>query len=91
MALNQRLQARLSQNLVLTPALQQAIKLLPMSTLELVNLLTQEVIDNPMLEEVSLEEAQTTEINEQSDMSDTQEPDTESPTAWDEVSRTLAR
>ena len=74
MALNQRLQARLSQNLVLTPALQQAIKLLPMSTLELVNLLTQEVIDNPMLEEVSLEEAQTTEINEQSD---TQEPDTE--------------
>ena len=85
MALNQRLQARLSQNLVLTPALQQAIKLLPMSTLELVNLLTQEVIDNPMLEEVSSEEAQTTEINEQSDMSDTQEPDTESPTAWEDT------
>ena len=85
MALHQRLQARLSQNLVLTPALQQAIKLLPMSTLELVNLLTQEVIDNPMLEEVSLEDAQPTEINDQSDRSDTQEPETESPASWEDT------
>ena len=52
MALQQRLQTRLSQKLVLTPSLQQAIKLLPMTTLELVDLLTQEVVENPMLEEV---------------------------------------
>ena len=56
MALQQRLQTRLSQKLVLTPSLQQAIKLLPMSTLELVDLLTQEVVENPMLEEVTAED-----------------------------------
>ena len=52
MALQQRLQARLSQKLVMTQSLQQAIKLLPMSTFELADLLTQEVVENPMLEEV---------------------------------------
>ncbi|MCY4509770.1 MAG: RNA polymerase factor sigma-54 [Acidobacteria bacterium] len=56
MALQQRLQTRLSQKLVLTPSLQQAIKLLPMSTLELVDLLTQEVVENPLLEEVRAED-----------------------------------
>ncbi len=56
MALQQRLQTRLSQKLVLTPSLQQAIKLLPMSTLELVDLLTQEVVENPLLEEVTAED-----------------------------------
>ncbi len=56
MALQQRLQTRLSQKLVLTPSLQQAIKLLPMTTLELVDLLTQEVVENPMLEEVTAED-----------------------------------
>ena len=56
MALQQRLQTRLSQKLVLTPSLQQAIKLLPMSTLELADLLTQEVVENPMLEEVTAED-----------------------------------
>ena len=56
MALQQRLQTRLSQKLVMTPSLQQAIKLLPMSTLELAGLLTQEVVENPMLEEVPAED-----------------------------------
>ena len=56
MALQQRLQTRLSQKLILTPSLQQAIKLLPMTTLELVDLLTQEVVENPMLEEVPAED-----------------------------------
>ena len=56
MALQQRLQTRLSQKLILTPSLQQAIKLLPMTTLELVDLLTQEVVENPMLEEVQAED-----------------------------------
>ena len=43
---------RLSQKLVLTPSLQQAIKLLPMSTVDLVDLLNQEVVENPLLEEI---------------------------------------
>jgi RNA polymerase sigma-54 factor len=41
--------------------LQQAIKLLPMSTLELSDLLNQEVVENPMLEEVPTEELQPAE------------------------------
>ena len=48
MALQQRLglQIRLSQRLVLTPSLQQAIKLLPLTTLELADVLEQEVTEN---------------------------------------------
>jgi len=56
MALSQKLSARLSQKLILTPSLQQAIKLLPMTTLELADLLNQEMVENPLLEE-SVEEA----------------------------------
>jgi len=56
MAIQQKLQAKLAQKLILTPSLQQAIKLLPMSTLELADLLTQEVVENPLLEEVPTEE-----------------------------------
>ncbi len=58
MAIQQRLQTKLVQKLILTPSLQQAIKLLPMSTLELVDVLNQEVVENPMLEEVPSEELQ---------------------------------
>ena len=45
MAMHQKLalQAKLSQKLILTPSLQQAIKLLPMSTLELADMLNQEL------------------------------------------------
>jgi hypothetical protein len=38
------------------PVAQQAIKLLPMSTLELADLLNQEVVENPLLEEVPTED-----------------------------------
>src|SRR6478672_67083 len=61
MSIQQKLQARLSQKLILTPSLQQAIKLLPMTTLELAELLNQEMIENPMLEEQPLDEAPTPE------------------------------
>src|SRR6187455_168577 len=57
MAISQKLHARLVQKLILTPSLQQAIKLLPMSTLELAELLNQEMVENPLLEEVPAEEA----------------------------------
>ena len=55
MALSQKLSARLSQKLILTPSLQQAIKLLPMTTVELSELLTQEMVENPLLEEALAE------------------------------------
>jgi RNA polymerase sigma-54 factor len=58
MAIHQKLSTRLVQKLILTPSLQQAIKLLPMTTLELAELLNQEMVENPMLEEVPSEEAQ---------------------------------
>jgi len=50
------LQTRLSQRLILTPSLQQAIKLLPLTTLELAEVLEQEVTENPLLEEVPAQE-----------------------------------
>jgi|CXWL01.1.fsa_nt_gi RNA polymerase sigma-54 factor len=51
MGLEQRLSLRLSQRLVMTPSLQQAIKLLQMTRLELESTLTQELVENPVLEE----------------------------------------
>lgn len=50
------LSTRLSQRLILTPSLQQAIKLLPLTTLELAEVLEQEVMENPLLEEVPPQE-----------------------------------
>ena len=46
------LNLKMSQKLVMTPMLQQAIKLLPLARLELAQLVRQEVIDNPVLEEI---------------------------------------
>jgi len=54
--LQQKLQVRLAQKLILTPSLQLAIKLLPMTTLELSATLNQELIENPLLEELPSEE-----------------------------------
>src|SRR5262249_42602267 len=53
MALEQKLSLRLSQKLVMTPSLQQAIKLLQMTRMELDTLLTQELVENPVLEEAA--------------------------------------
>ena len=52
MALESRLELRLSQKLILTPQLQQAIKMLQMPHLELSDFLTLEMMENPLLEEV---------------------------------------
>ena len=51
MALEQKLHLRLSQKLIMTPSLQQAIKLLQMTKLELQEEITQELTENPLLEE----------------------------------------
>ncbi len=57
MALEQKLRLKLAQRLVMTPSLQQAIKLLQLSRLELEETLAQEILENPMLDvEESTEE-----------------------------------
>ena len=51
MALELKQQFKLSQQLVITPQLQQAIKLLQLSQPELVELVEAEMLENPLLEE----------------------------------------
>jgi RNA polymerase sigma-54 factor len=51
MGLELRQQLKLSQQLVMTPQLQQAIKLLQMSRVELLETVNQEMLENPLLEE----------------------------------------
>jgi RNA polymerase sigma-54 factor len=59
MSLEIKQQLRLSQQLVMTPQLQQAIKLLQLSRMELVDQVREELMENPLLEEFS--EIQATE------------------------------
>ena len=56
MALEAKLSLRTAQRLVMTAALQQAIKLLPLSRLELIERIQQEMLENPFLEEVATNE-----------------------------------
>ena len=77
MALEQKLNLRLSQRLVMTPSLQQAIKLLQMSRLELQEVLTQEMVENPILEDQEEEAQEPAERTES-----TQEPE-EAPASVD--------
>src|ERR1700688_1100613 len=82
MGISQKLHTKLVQKLILTPSLQQAIKLLPMSTLELADLLNQEVVENPMLEEVPTEDLQPAEAAVQQEKAE--EPKSEKGDAWDD-------
>lgn len=75
MALESRLELKLTQKLILTPQLQLAIKLLQMPQLELSQALSQELTNNPFLEEVvedkreelSREEIENSEVTPVSD------------------------
>jgi RNA polymerase sigma-54 factor len=51
MALNMRQELRMSQQLVMTPQLQQAIKLLQLSRMELQDLVRSELLENPLLDD----------------------------------------
>ena len=53
MAFELKQNLKLSQQLIMTPQLQQAIKLLQLSRLELVDVIQQEIEENPMLEETA--------------------------------------
>jgi RNA polymerase sigma-54 factor len=61
MAMEARLSLRQSQRVVMTPLLQQAIQLLQLSTLELQDVVQKELLENPLLEEVTPDTPETTD------------------------------
>ncbi len=65
MSLEIKQQLRMSQQLVMTPQLQQAIKLLQLSRMELVEQVRDELMENPLLEELS--EISATEVRIESE------------------------
>jgi RNA polymerase sigma-54 factor len=77
MALEQKLRLKLAQRLVMTPSLQQAIKLLQLSRLELEEALAQEILENPILD---VEEQQEESVSSDS------EPDGAEPQAPEDTS-----
>jgi len=83
MGIQQKLHTKLVQKLILTPSLQQAIKLLPMSTLELSDLLNQEMVENPMLEEVPTEELQPAETAQTAEKPAQEQPANKTD-SWDD-------
>ena len=65
MGMEMRQELRLSQQLVMTPQLQQAIKLLQLSRMELVDMVHEEMLENPILEddfEVAAEQGKEREL-----------------------------
>src|ERR1051326_7179449 len=85
MPIQQKLHARMVQKLILTPSLQQAIKLLPMTTLELAELLNQEMVENPMLEEVPTEENQAADAAATADPEPEVKKKDEGNETWDDA------
>ncbi len=67
MALQLKQSLNLSQQLIMTPQLQQAIKLLQLSRLELLDTITQEMETNPVLEEQAIEDPEDGGSPEESD------------------------
>ena len=63
MAFELKQNLKLSQQLIMTPQLQQAIKLLQLSRLELVDTINQEMEENPLLEETSPDEGNSDEVH----------------------------
>ena len=63
MAFELKQNLKLSQQLIMTPQLQQAIKLLQLSRLELVETINQEMQENPLLEEVSPDEGNDEDVH----------------------------
>lgn len=80
MALENRLELKMLQKLILTPQLQQAIKLLQMPQLELSQTLANELVENPFLEEAAEEVSADEHAAENAEAERTEETDdTEAP------------
>ena len=85
MLLQPKLQQKVAHKLILTPALQQAIKLLPLSTVELSDMLNQEIVENPMLEETPLQDGQASEVDQSVEkITEPAESVTQSVDSWDD-------
>lgn len=85
MTMKQRLDQKQVQKLILAPALQQAIKLLPLTNLELIEVIDNELSQNPMLEEDTpekrtQEEEESSASQESLELGDGESGDLESPT-----------
>jgi RNA polymerase sigma-54 factor len=65
MAFELKQNLKLSQQLIMTPQLQQAIKLLQLSRQELVEAISEEMEENPLLEEISPDEGYDQEISDE--------------------------
>jgi len=82
MALKQQLHQRQVQRLILAPALQQAIKLLPLTNLELIEIIDAELSQNPMLEtqeeEAPEKQQEETEKENQAEAAESEAYDVES-------------
>jgi len=89
MAIEMRQQMKLTQQLVMTPQLQQAIKLLQLSRLELQDVVRQELEENPILDEVleqeESKETEQLELAEKEEQPQSQEVDFQEVKAGDET------
>lgn len=79
------LQMRQTQRLVMTPKLQQALKLLQVPTLELQQILKQEILQNPMLEEIEDVEDEQEERQDEAESEMEPSPIDEAPPASSET------
>jgi len=77
MALNVKLDVTLQQKLILTPSLQQAIKLLQLNRIELEQEIRQEILQNPTLEETNSESESNTDIDDNLDLKKSEEKNPE--------------
>ena len=75
MAFELKQSMKLVQQLVMTPQLQQAIKLLQLSRLELVGLVNEELQENPLLEESSLEALEKTSLDQEREKKEKEGPE----------------
>ena len=75
MAMELRQQAKMSQQLRMTPQLQQAIRLLQLSRMELITEIRQEMVENPVLEEIAEGELHQAEEDQQQQRLDEREPE----------------
>lgn len=83
MALETKLLLKTTQKLVMTAMLQQAIKLLPLSRLELIQKVQQEILENPFLEESTTLELSDTALTNEALVQDTPEAPEESALNWE--------
>lgn len=83
MALETKLLLKTTQKLVMTAMLQQAIKLLPLSRLELIQKVQQEILENPLLEELATQEMSDTVLTTEELSQEAPEEAEESAVDWE--------